>query len=230
MPAVDYLSNTLATLSAQGADECDLRVVIADGYRPSLPDGWDLDATKERFGTRSVMWRAFRWATKAGIDRLLFFQDDVIPCINLVRAVASAPIPSELAFLDLFDVKEVHNAALAGIYRTPAMGRDGGGYMCAQAMVFPAEVVHWLAKQDPMSVHLPWTGKRRGADSVLGRLLAESPWPLYGAVLPAMVEHVGAISASWPGNTTLEGRPQPLHPAPKGFDAAVMDWSKLYGP
>lgn len=193
---VDYLPRTAAALLAAGADGCVRRLVLADGDLPAgeLP-GWEIDVRYPRGGPRAMMWWAFERALAAGVDQLIYCEDDVTPVRNAVTFMSRLVVPDRVAFVDFYDFVLPENAAAGFHVRTFATV-----YSCNQCMLFPRRTLEWLVQQDPFAVQLTQMRGHVGfaTDAVLGVLLARSPWPQYLAHLPRLVRHDGDVSAAHP--------------------------------
>ena len=206
---VEYLPQTLADLDGSGAKEADVRVVISDGAVTSnSPISWNVlmlpgQASK---GCLRTLWAAFRRARlDENVERLIYFEDDVLPCKNAVSYALTMKIPPDVAFVDLCDFQAFRKGRgdrTDGIHRVPVMGRVGEGYWGTQAMMFPRRTFEWLARIDhvdyenlePRSSRNP-----KPCDLMLSKCLSKSPWQEYGAHLPCLFQHVGATSAIYDG-------------------------------
>jgi hypothetical protein len=215
-----YLAQTAAALLREGADGAQRRVILGDGLLPGAQQGWEVREYHPRAGVRTMMWNAFRLALDAGCERLLFCEDDIRPCKNAVRRMLQLEVPPEAAFIDFHDMKELRESGLGhGLIDVLAMGFDGQGYWGNQCMLFPRRTLEWLVAWDPMSV-ARWDPPR-GADCTLGWLLSCSPWPLYAAHLPRLVDHVGGSSAAHPGWALVKHRRTFEYPGDE-FDALSL--------
>lgn len=170
-----HKERVLAALNVQHAPETEQQ--IADSQK----------------GIRSMMWRVFRAAVEEGCDRLIFCEDDVVACRNLVPFLQRFSVPERVAFVDFHDLREerVQGISENGHYVLPTTPNYWGN----QCMLFPRRTVEWLAQQDPLSIkdyHFP----KSGADNTLGHFLRESPWPFYLLHLPRLVQHIGTVSAA----------------------------------
>ncbi len=213
-----YVEATASALALAGAAGCAIRLVVVDGrVAPALP-GWDVRlGHTERQGVRVTMWRAFRYALEAGADRLIYCEDDIVPCKNAVSRAQTLVIPDDGAFVDLHDLDLREGAEARGLRAAPPFGPSGTGYYGNQFQIFPRRTLEWLARKDPLAVrNCP---PPNHADTTLSFLLLRSPWPRYYIHLPRLARHVGVASAAHPG------RPSPETPGYPGddFDALVLD-------
>ncbi len=153
------------------------------------------------------MWRAFRYALEAGVDRLVYCEDDVEPSRGAVQRILRTPLDDDAAFVDFHDTSRLRNVTRPGLYSL-RLGRTAHPYWGTQCMAFPRRTLEWLVERDPCGV---WTqGLPHCADLALGFLLASSPWPRYVAHLPCLVRHVGSVSAAHRG-VALGPTRQPTH-------------------
>jgi hypothetical protein len=193
-----YLHQTATGLLREGALDCDERVILGDGSEPAPEAGWETRAVFPKGGVRGNMWAAFRLAIAAGHERLIFCEDDIVPCKNAVHRILQLDIPPDVSFVDFHDMKELRESGLPpGLHNLLSNGLDSRGYWGTQCMLFPRRTLEWLVQWDPMSI-ARWDPPQ-GADRTLGWMLQWSPWPLYAAHLPRLVRHVGSVSAAHPG-------------------------------
>jgi hypothetical protein len=156
----------------------------------------------ERKGSRWNTWRAIKSAAFKG-DRLLLVQDDVVACKNFALFARRCDVPSDVGvvtfssfsddFLDL-DLKYIHEEPPPGAYKFPAHRFGSRGMEGAQALLFPAASVAFLAAQDPWHPEIVHRGPHN-ADFAIGWHVARSPQPLKLVHVPALVHHVGERSA-----------------------------------
>jgi hypothetical protein len=196
-PGVDYLPRTAAALLAAGAAEfCARRFVCADGDCPQDDlDGWEVDVRYPRGGPRAMMWWAFERAVAAGVDQLVYCEDDITPTRNAIAYMARFQVPSWAAFVDFHDVA-LDAATPPGLH----VMRADRSYTGNQCMVLPRRTLQWLLLHDPMEI-MPWQARGlapHATDSVLGDFVARSLWPNYIAHVPRLVRHDGAASAAHP--------------------------------
>lgn len=166
---------------------------------------WELHDTSVRRGARENLWRALRLATaNPGIDRLLFFEDD-IKCLgkNALLRMISCPFHETDAFISFFDMKELPYGTSPGLHSIPITGVEGNGFWGLQAVAFPRRTFERLATRDPWAIY---TDIPAGAsDRVLETYVDETPWQRYSIHSPSLVAHVGHDSAVDPGQP-LGGR------------------------
>jgi hypothetical protein len=194
--SASYVEETALALAREGAAGCAIRLVVVDGRQaPELP-GWDvrLGPSTTPQGVRATMWRAFGYALTAGADRLIYCEDDIVPCKNAIRWIQALDVPDDGAFVDFHDMEL--GATAHGLHPVSAFGPRDTGYYGNQCMLFPRRTLEWLVRQDPQRVRN--VDPPNHADAVLGHLLARSVWPRYYVHLPRLVRHVGAVSAAHP--------------------------------
>lgn len=218
---VSYLDATAAALLHEGADECDHRLVLVDGEPPVVwPAGWGLDMHWPRGGVRVMMWKAFEKAVAAGVDRLIFCEDDITPCRNAVRLMLKVGIPDEIAFIDFHDMEALPDEIKPGLYPLSL----AKGYAGNQCMVFPRRTMEWLLKQNTTTLYFREDKLSVAADAGLARLLMTSPWPTYLAHMPRVIRHDGAVSAAHPELGLHDVR------ATRGFVGVEFDALSLLAP
>lgn len=188
-PGADYLPQTLDSLDAAGACNED-KVVLSDGpLRPGWICPWPSQVNQLVGCSRANLWRAFKLAVERKANRLLFFEDDIQPCQDAVRTMRDAAIDEDLFLLSFYDRREIEEGASPGIYRLPAVRTRG--FWSTVAVAFPLRSCTYLAAKDSAAV---FAGHRHLADQVVGRLMADSPWPMFGIHVPCLVRHVGELS------------------------------------
>jgi hypothetical protein len=189
-----YLGQTAAALLRAGADECTHRWVLIDGDSDPVPPGWEPETWWPRAGTRMMMWRAFETALKAGVDQLIYCEDDVTPCRNAIRYIARMRVPPARAFVDFYcGRKELPETP--GVHDVPAIGFSG-----TQCFLISRQVMAWLMSRDPLAV-MPdqrYGHIYTGSDMALAAHLMESPWSRYLVHLPRLVQHDGDVSIAHP--------------------------------
>ncbi len=218
-----YLRSTAAALLREGATTCALRVIFCDGESVTVPPGWAIAGDRDqredvkRDGSRLTMWRVFRFAVEQGVDRLLYCEDDIVPCRNAVRKMCAMRISDRVAFIDFHDMRRLIGTTQPGL-RALALGSASYAYWGTQCMLFPRRTLDWLVREDPTAVAVK--GLPHCADLALGALLARSPWPRYAAHLPCLVRHAGVVSAAHRG-VALDHR-LPTHYPGDECDALAM--------
>jgi hypothetical protein len=195
---VPTVETTAAALLAAGADACAERYVVVDGQEPPAVPGWavQLSSKPEPQGVRATMWRAFAHAVAAGVDRLIYCEDDIIPCKNAIRYIAALSVPDDVAFIDFHDITELPNATTPGLYRMPPHGIRHTGYVGNLCMLIPNRTLRYFMRKDPFAV-MP--AARNHADTAIGQLVSRSMWPRYVVHIPRLVRHVGVTSAAHTG-------------------------------
>lgn len=217
---VNYLGNTLRSLDTTGARDMP-KVLMWNGtdadVKISFESFWSIKKNPEPKSTRTNLWAAIRLAAEMKVDRLLYFEDDIVACRNAVTHMAQVPIPEQVGVMSFFDQRLVSKTVPNGVYTIP-IKKISKGLWGMVAVVFPRGALGHLAKQDPFSV-LKDEPERNG-DRVVGLFLQDSKWPRIGINAPSLCEHVGAVSAARPG-AVLKGR-QALNWPGEGFDALSL--------
>ncbi len=204
---VSYVEATAAALVREGAGDCH-RLAIVDGQEAPELSGWDVrfSPLAERQGIRVTMWRAFRAALEVGADRLIYCEDDIIPCKNAVRRMTEMEIPADTGFITFCDFKELPFAATeTGLHRISPYGISGTGLFGNQCLIFPRQTLLLLVRRDPLAVgeiilpcgdRVPATA-RNHADVMLGHMVSKIR-PKVLVHLPRLVRHVGMNSIAHP--------------------------------
>ncbi len=191
-----YLAETLeAILAAGGADFPGRLVVFVDGPTMNLRAPppfsiWSLTNEAPSAGVKTALWTILHMAAKAGIPYLLYFEDDVRLARNAIPAMQRSEVVPPFDFLSFLKMNP-DVLSEPGIQALP----EGTKFWGTQAMKIPDRS---LARF--LSVQSTAVGYSFAGDVWLGEQLKA------GIVLPAIVRHVGAVSAI-PGqeNHTLEG-------------------------
>lgn len=202
---LDYLTPTIHALDRVGANSLH-RVVFSDGPEsmPPYVEGWDraMELTGPS-GSLLGTWAAFSYFLHAtSFENLLFFEDDILPCRNLIAKMILAGVPDRDAFVSYFDNNdfvldpcEPPVTFSRGFHRYPGRGRKGTEFWHTQAMMIPRRFLTWLLNELPISeIRKAPKGTFSNADVELGRLVEKSPWPTYLRHYPCLVQHVGDVS------------------------------------
>ncbi len=190
----DYLPDTLAALDREGA--ADLRkVVLSDGTLATKCD-WPVRVREPAArSTRANLWDAFRLAVEAGAERLLYFEDDIVPCKNAIARMLAVECPERAALLSFHDKKRRLRRA-HGLHLAPARDIDRAGFWGLQAVSIPRRTLEYLVTKDPYSV---WRfNVARHGDRAVEEFVVRSPWPRVAYHVPSLVRHVGVVSAAHP--------------------------------
>lgn len=194
---VRYLRGTVAFLDAAGARLAYDRWVVSDGPMVNADGmwagqrGWKIAATEEKQGARAGLWRCIYLACALGADRLVHFEDDVLPCANAVQYMLEVPVPEEVGMLTFCDTREVEQGQPHGIYVRPAAGTRRKGFWTAAALVIPGRAVRDLARRD---FEAYYHDNPQASDLALGDALEATPRPYYGVHVPSLVQHIGDFS------------------------------------
>lgn len=183
--------------------------------------GWDVvrlfkGATDQRpmslSGTTAATWGVFAAAADAGASRLLFLEDDVVPCRHAITAMVRLELPSHLAFVvccDLIGYGGLLPALLEVRADLPHWGN--------QALIIPGETLAGLVRAG-----VPEDFERNASDVLLHRLA-----PLFGVVAPSLFDHIGETSIATPGATLVTRGRRPRNWTP-GFDALSLRLAGRY--
>jgi hypothetical protein len=185
-----YLEQTIASLERAGAGELD-RVIYVDGPAEPLEGrfpGWFVASVSDEpgRGARLAMVEIMRRASAAGVELLLYFEDDVVLCRNAIRAMIEIGVPEPLGFVSYCDLRgggpplELH--ALPGQFR--GYGLPEGGFRGCQALAIPLRTLRvfdtWEAP--------PWVD-RNMCDETIAQVV-----PAFG-VFDSLADHTGHVSA-----------------------------------
>ena len=219
----DYLTDTLNSLERGGVREVDAaRLVLFDGacsQHGLVRDfGWGSYLLGDSpQGNLRAFLGVFEIAQERDVDRLLFFEDDIVVCKNAVSKMLLIKVPEDCAFVSFFDMKELPYGAAAGMPKVSTMGTDGRGYWGSQAILWPRRTLDYmLAHKDEI---LEGQNKH-SSDCLFGHQLLHSPWPRYAIHVPNLVEHTGDISAIWSWTPKIN-RKATNFPG-EGFDALSL--------
>lgn len=231
-----YLHDTLDRLDAAGAAAFQ-RVVFFDGqiqgrrlFEISHP-GWELLQCHPEglpLGSAAASFEAMEAAAILGADRLLYFEDDVVPCRNAVTAMARWPIPPDCGFVAFTDIRGL-GTGRPSLVRAPGgpWKKDGDGFWGSQAVAIPRASLDHI-KSFPTHQRDSWRRSlwpfRNASDVQMGLLLASASAPasLYGVVSPSLVNHIGDVSAVNPGWALGQPYRSPANFAGEEFDALSL--------
>lgn len=201
---VDYLTPTIHALDRAGASSL-RRVIFSDGAQV-LPyfAGWDqvIDMSGPS-GSLIGTWLAFSYFLhQTTFKNLLFFEDDILPCRNLIAKMILADVPDSDAFVSYFDNNDFILDPCAppvtfsrGFHRYPGRGRKGTEFWHTQAMMIPRRFLAWLLNELPVSeIMKAPKGTFANSDVEIGKLVEKSPWPTYLRHYPSLVQHIGDVS------------------------------------
>lgn len=227
-----YLSDTLDRLDAAGA-RAFRRIVFVDGAAIGyqLCNGWELRqcfTDGKPKGSAAASAVVLEAAADQGADRLLYFEDDVVPCRNAVRAIAHWPIPDDCGFLAFCDLRGI-GTGRPSLIKAPGgpWKKDGDGFWGSQAVAIPRRSLDHLASV-PAAQRGSWRRglwpHRNASDVQMGLMFASSPAPaaLYGLVSPSLVNHIGdhsAVDSTW---RLHQANRTPANFAGEEFDALAL--------
>jgi hypothetical protein len=217
---VSYLDETLKRLDLEGANHPDVqKILFSDGPLPhgwtkprtTSPSNWEVREYEGPSGAKEAIWRIFRYAANRKFDRLISFEDDVVPCRNAVTKVFGTDVPPGAAFMSYFDYRSCGPERPDGIYLLTEGSTKGGRYWGTQAICFPREVVCFLAEQDPKNI------PAGGNDTAVWDVLRKSPWHHVALHVPSLFDHVGEVSTQ--PNPVMH---RALRPLPESSDALLL--------
>jgi hypothetical protein len=187
----DYLERTIASIDrAGGAEYSGRKVIHVDGplgLVSSVP-GWELVSLSERprRGARHAMTSILHGAADAGVELLLYFEDDVTLCRNAIRAMLEIGVPEPLGFVSYCDLRwdgrPLELVAFPGCPRNAPVA--DGGFVGCQALALPLRTLERFRVTPPPA----WLD-RNNCDSTIGTMCQQ-----YG-ILDSLADHVGAESA-----------------------------------
>jgi hypothetical protein len=189
-----YLEATIESLESGGAALCNKRVLFVDGPAEGFLDrfpGWDVVSVSPvaARGARLAMVEIMRLAHAAGVQLLLYFEDDIQVCTNAIRAMLEIGVPRELGFVSYCDLlwhpcPPLELAAFPGCPREHPVA--DGGFVGCQALAIPARTLEaFTTWQAP-----PWLARDpNNCDGTMGQIA-----PRYG-ILDSLANHIGDMSA-----------------------------------
>ena len=197
----NYLPATLAALQKQLSSET-IPLVTADAYLPEIPPGWKLQShpARERRGSRLQMRAVFEAFIESGAERLLYCEDDIIPCRNLVEYARRVEIPDAWPLVSFFDPRIGEEWQKARLIAPLPVRR----FLYTQCFVTRRETVEKLLAFDFTAQPQRIRGLN-GSDSMLRGFFFRLNIKAYGAQIPNLVTHVGDDSIVMRGKTYVKG-------------------------
>jgi hypothetical protein len=184
---VDYLPELVGAIERERVRG----TILTDGPIARQFPGWCCVATGSVLGSRLSGWRALELIAQGGADTLLL-EDDVLPVPGGITRMLDQPIPGYQAFCSFFDIRVTdHHPRLSD--------EPCKEFMQAQAVKFPASTAAILARCDPTKLKRASFSDVHAFDLCVGVYCDELVSPLYGLLLPNLVEHRGDVSAVEPG-------------------------------
>jgi glycosyltransferase involved in cell wall biosynthesis len=232
---VSYVEATLQEIMAQGGTLASKRVLLFDGpidtsgLPAELLADWTImeipgkDASsmngeglsdKGLNGTHIGLWSAVSLGDTLGAGKVLFMEDDILPCKNAIERALSFEVPDDLGLVTFFDPGNVPPGEERKLWKFGARK-----YSCNQCFLMPRRSARWIRLSDPTNG--PWHGSN--GDDFIGRSIARSPWPKIGTHIPCLVEHIGEVSLGYLGVGLIKGRVATNFPG-KDFDALSLGW------
>lgn len=205
-----YLQATLEGLDDNGAIGYE-RWVCCDGELPAetmnvIPMGWQIKIKSDGpSGTRRAMWWVYREAYLAGVDQLLYCEDDLIVGCDAVTRAFGVELGHDIALANFFDSREFHPGRYApGFHKIPVHGLDGHGLWGSLMCLIPRRTFGYLLSRSPVPARPgepggwldPWPEKPNAADCTMSWALQMfSPWRWRLQHVPSLVDHAGDVSA-----------------------------------
>lgn len=213
----NYLPDTLASLDRGGARSID-RFVLVDGRAQGFSrPGWSVDTVNHTpQGSLHALFATLRWARNHDVDRLLYFEDDVVVCKNAIPRMLAVGVPENLAFVSFFDMKEMSYAAPPGMYEMSPMGNDGRGFWGMQSVLLPRRTIEFILRNED---RIRRFGNKQSGETLFGYELLKDGQK-YGVHVPNLVEHVGDVSAIWSWTPSVNRRSTSF--PGESFDAASL--------
>ena len=168
----DYLSQTLPLWQSQ----CDPTIFRDQHNR----------------GSRALMREILRWFVgQRWEDRLLYLEDDVLPCRNV--ASFAAVIEFNEPLLSLFDPRIADP-------QPRIIRMNAAAFQHTQALIIPRATAERL-------VELPYLDLKSGCSKMLRDHLTALGYRTYAACYPNPVKHIGELSAATGSFTLVAGNP-----------------------
>jgi len=205
-----YLLDTLVAIDEEGGGDV-LRTVYSDGpcsaeIRVQVPSAWSLIEKEDGpSGTRHMMWWIFVRELALGVERLLYFEDDIALAPRAVTRMRACEVADDHAMTTFYDWKEFPDPSTRhGYYTVPSLGRDDLGICGSQALMIPRQILEWVVSKPP-DAWGNFTG-RHASDYMLSLALSQSAQPRHHVHLPSLVDHLGHESVVDPSRSIVPGR------------------------
>lgn len=164
---VEYLTQTLAAIRKQTEP-----VIFTDS---------------QKTGNRASMRETLAYfVARRDFSRLLYLEDDVLPCRNLIEYAQAVEIPEHWPLLSLFDARVADQ-------RNQRLEMNAHTFFYTQALIIPRQTAIKLLTTD-------WTGRTslqngNGCSRQIRRSLTELGHTTYGLQTPNPIKHTGQVSA-----------------------------------
>jgi hypothetical protein len=166
---IEYLSQTQAALEQQQAAP----MVFRD---------------TDQKGNRKILQLILRWfVAREEYDRLLFLEDDIVPCQSLIPFVQAAVIRPSWPVLSLYDPRIADP-------RPQWLSMNVEAFFYTQALIFPRSTAEKIVELDWENRAAPLRNGN-GASGGLRYCFKELGFREYGLQLPNLVQHIGKVSA-----------------------------------
>lgn len=184
-----YLAQTIASIDRAGGDTFDgPKTIHVDGPADQVPLflGWHVTPVAiPRAGARLAMESIMKRHANAGVETLLYFEDDVILCRNSIRAMLEIGVPQPLGFVSYCDLLW-HNVPPLELRAFPGCPKNypvaDGGFVGCQALAIPLRTLERFWQPLPQWID------RNNCDATMGTIA-----DVYG-IVDSLAEHVGAES------------------------------------
>ncbi len=202
----NYLLHTLQSIDQSATTR---RIVVSDSleWAPVINKPWELlqfqRPQTEKPDNRWAFWRCMDMAVSVGEDAIIC-EDDIELCRNGARAAELLTVPTDVAWISLFDPWFDTNVPHA-LWRAPA-----GVSSCAQMLKLPNRTCRFLRTMFLQS------DARVGSDDALmlfGRLFGM----LHAVHVPSLAQHIGTISSV---GSTVERKSRSFR---ADLDAMILD-------
>jgi hypothetical protein len=186
----DYLPGVIKSLEENGALAVpeEHRLVHSDGSLDGEYPGWQVIETPSLLGSRGSFWNVLRIANEKNLD-LLAFEDDIEICKNAVTKMLEVEVLPMLAWVTFFDNVTTNQVQpglqIRSLFEEPFWG--------VQAVKIPKWSYPYLLRTDIPVIGIP-DGYMGGRDGVMQVYMQQSPFPMYGAFFPNLVQHIGKVS------------------------------------
>lgn len=142
---------------------------------------------------------------------VLWFEDDVIPCLNALQAASLIDFPAGCGLLSFFNNRDrftaafgvvdvlasdyVHSLHYKDVAVSPALHLRPSktGLRFAQAGKYKAELIAFIASLEPEDFIL--SDRIDGRDESIGHAIVKAGYQFNGLMVPNWFEHIGQVSA-----------------------------------
>jgi hypothetical protein len=129
---------------------------------------------------------------------LVFCEDDYKFTKNAMPRIIKTEVLNDCGFVTWFDgLRCPRNDYPEKLVPTISVKPANGNIWCMGVQRHAWRFVEWMVERWPTNVHpkyMPHRWHPHFMDTILSRMLEDSPWPKYGVALPNLVEHIGEVS------------------------------------